>query len=517
MKRICMMLVLATVPVWAAAQNFAGRYTFQDNMGTTTMVIQQDAGGKVSGTLTLDNGGLVTLQGELKGTEAIGISTLNGKSSLFKLHFQGDQLIFTMISVTADNKPDLEHAQSFPFTRQGGATAATASGGASGASSGHGFAGTYESPPGVTHMAFTLQEDAQGHVTGTLTTDNGHQLTLDCAIVGNSTTAMGVLKAQNGKVTMVKMEPSATGMKMAIAPMGGDLKDAQLLEYPRVGGAAAASGNPLAGGGGSTASDPFAGEFSNGNMFLELDGSGGRYQGEIEFQGKSFPIAAQSPDGRTLSGQFTSGGQTFPFTGQLQGATLVFTTGGTTYQLRRQGQEAQSQNPLAGGGAAGAAAGAMNPTAGAGSNPAVAGAADGIQRNPMAPATPGRLSDNNPQSQQWLNHLRGKLLSRLSSYTSGTAGGYSSNERMLLYPNGQFEYYSASSVSVQSEGPVYSATGSSGGQGTRRGTWRIVTAQGTSYLALVYEGAMKEEYAELDYRNNKTYIDGSRVFVTNPQ
>lgn len=154
---------------------------------------------------------------------------------------------------------------------------------------------------------------------------------------------------------------------------------------------------------------------------------------------------------------------------------------------------------------------AAQPTAG------VASAPDGIQRHPLAPATPGRLSDDNPQSNEWLNHLRGKLLSRMSSYTSGTAGGYSSNERMVLYPNGQFEYYSASSVSVQADGPVYSAGGSSGGQGTRRGTWRIVTGQGTSFLALVYEGSTKEEYSELDYRDNKTYIDGERVFVTVPQ
>ena len=88
---------------------------------------------------------------------------------------------------------------------------------------------------------------------------------------------------------------------------------------------------------------------------------------------------------------------------------------------------------------------------------------------------------------------------------------------MLLYPTGQFECYSASSVSLPSAGPVYSARGSSGGQGVRRGTWRIVTAQGTSYLALAYEGTMKEEYAELDCRGNKTCIDGGRVFVAVPQ
>jgi hypothetical protein len=232
------LIAVLAVPGMAAAQNFAGNYRLQDPQGTTTMIIQQDAGGRVSGTLTMDDGSVVNLNGEIKGTEALGIATLGGKNTLFKLNFQGEQLIYTMIAVTTDNKPDLANAQQFPFERAGG-----------------GLAGTV---------------------------------------------------------------PSTGGGR-----------------------------NPLTGG---AASDPFTGVFSDGKMHLELEGNGGRYQGQIQFQGASFPASAQSPDGRSLKGKFTSGADSFEFTGSLQGATLTFLTGGTTYQLRRQGgAPAAAPNPLGGG------------------------------------------------------------------------------------------------------------------------------------------------------------------------
>ena len=498
-------------------------YSFQDPQGTTSMSIHQDAGGKVSGTITMDDGSTVNLQGEIKGTEVIGIASMGEKNTLFKLHFQGAQLMYTMIDVTADGKPDLANAQQFHFMRKGGG--GTSSGlqpmARPPAASGQTFSGSYSSPPGADGISFTLQEDGQGRVTETLMTENGATVTIEAVIVGAANSAIGTLTAPNGNMTMIKLQPTAGGMGLAIAPKDGKVEDAKLLVYPRVGAspgggmaAAAGGGNPLAGGAGGAAADPFARTFTDGNMTVRLEGRGGRYQGQIQFQGQTFPVTAQSSHGRSLNGKFTSGASSFDFTGQLQGSTLMFETGGKTYQLRNQGGGATAlANPLGRGTIMTPAATGAAPV----QQQAAGGATDGIQRHPMASATPGRLSDNNPQSLQWLNHLRGKLLSRLSSYTSGTAGGYSSNERMLLYPNGQFEYYSASSVSVQADGPVYSAGGSSGGQGTRRGTWRIVTGQGTSFLALVYEGSMQEEYTELDFRDNKTFIDGSRVFVTAPQ
>ena len=119
------LIAVLAVPGMAAAQSFAGNYRLQDPQGTTTMIIQQDAGGRVSGTLTMDDGSVVNLNGEIKGTEALGIATLGEKNTLFKLNFQGEQLIYTMIAVTTDNKPDLANAQQFPFERAGGGLAGT--------------------------------------------------------------------------------------------------------------------------------------------------------------------------------------------------------------------------------------------------------------------------------------------------------------------------------------------------------------------------------------------------------
>lgn len=203
----------------------------------------------------------------------------------------------------------------------------------------------------------------------------------------------------------------------------------------------------------------------------------------------------------------------------MRSATLVTVLLGTLSPLGRRADEpAGGGNPLAGGGAsAGGPASpgaATRPGTGSGGNrPGVTGAGDGIRRNPQAPATPGRLADDDPQSAQWLNGLRGKVLTQTSSYLSGMEGGTSSRRRMVLYPNGRFEYYSFSSVSAD----VGGVFGNAGGQGTQTGTWRIVTAQRTSYLALVFDGNAQEEYAELDLRDGKVYVDGTRTFVTNPQ
>jgi hypothetical protein len=152
-------------------------------------------------------------------------------------------------------------------------------------------------------------------------------------------------------------------------------------------------------------------------------------------------------------------------------------------------------------------------------NPAVApasqtGALSGIQTHPQAPPlVPGQLSDNNPQSLQWLAKLRGMMLSRYDRGGGDLSGGWTSSEKMFLYPDGRFEYSTSNQFTVDTGG----AFGSGSGRDAKAGTWRILTANGTSFLALVYQGSNTEEYAELDFRENKTFLDGSRVLVTPPQ
>ena len=92
------------------------------------------------------------------------------------------------------------------------------------------------------------------------------------------------------------------------------------------------------------------GTFADERATLQLSGSGGTYTGQMQFQGQTFPVSASSPDGRSLNGTFTSGGNSFRFNAILQGPALAFTTSGTTYNLRRSGPQqaapAMSSNPL---------------------------------------------------------------------------------------------------------------------------------------------------------------------------
>jgi hypothetical protein len=250
----------------ASAQNYSGTYTLKTNEGVNTMVVQQDLSGKVTGTLTLEDGSQSHLNGVLKDGQVLGIFTTGGKGLLFKLRAQGQQVIFTMIPVTEDNKPDESLAQEYAFTRPGGAGRGAVHGGAQ------------------------------------------------------------VVPAEAGRF--------------------GDEDDAE-----GIAAGSAGSANPLAGSS-APAADPFVGTFVGNNLRLELEGGRGRYRGRIQFQGQTFPVIAQSAGGRELKGNFTSEGNNFEFTASLQGTTLAFSTGGTTYQLRKQGRDtsAAPTHPLSGGG-----------------------------------------------------------------------------------------------------------------------------------------------------------------------
>ena len=239
MKRLLMLLNFALVfSSLALAENFSGKYVLESGEGDTVLNVRQNARGEVQGTLELDDGTLYQLGGEIENNEAIGIASNQGRTNLFKLRFQGGQLIYTLIAIGPDGNPDLANAQEFPFTRQGGGEALGAAG-----------------------------------------------------------------------------------------PMTAD---------------------PAASGG--AASDPFVGTFADERATLQLSGSGGTYTGKMQFQGQTFPVWATSPDGRSLNGTFTSGGNSFSFNAILQGPALAFTTSGATYNLRRSGPQqaapAMSSNPL---------------------------------------------------------------------------------------------------------------------------------------------------------------------------
>jgi hypothetical protein len=116
---------------------------------------------------------------------------------------------------------------------------------------------------------------------------------------------------------------------------------------------------------------------------------------------------------------------------------------------------------------------------------------------------------NSALAQEWDQFLRGKRLTYLHSYSSGSAGGYSTHYELDLCSDGSFFYYDRSHVSVDTGG----AFGYSGGTTTNTGQWRI-TSQGGQIVAEIRWQDGQTDYSLLEYVDNKTYVDGQRWFVT---
>lgn len=87
----------------------------------------------------------------------------------------------------------------------------------------------------------------------------------------------------------------------------------------------------------SVASDPWPGTYGDEQMVLELKAIGnGAYEGSILFKGQKFPVTARA-DGNQLNGEFKSNAAVFDFTATRDGTTVMLSSGGKTYQLKKQG------------------------------------------------------------------------------------------------------------------------------------------------------------------------------------
>jgi len=123
------------------------------------------------------------------------------------------------------------------------------------------------------------------------------------------------------------------------------------------------------------------------------------------------------------------------------------------------------------------------------------------------PAIGGGAIDNSPLAREWNARLRNKKLVYMSSYSSGSSGGYSSQKEMRLLADGRFTYSSNSSVSIYVPG----ANGGSGGRHAGQGAWSIHVRNNTAYLAMIENGQKTE--VSLQYRDKKTFLNGVRYFV----
>jgi hypothetical protein len=114
-------------------------------------------------------------------------------------------------------------------------------------------------------------------------------------------------------------------------------------------------------------------------------------------------------------------------------------------------------------------------------------------------------------AQEWDQHLRGKKLTQLSSYSSGGGGGGYSAERVAYFcRDGRFFYLASSSVSVYG---AFGGTGSAAGTTQVSGQWRVVTEGDVAALE-IHNDRGEHGYMRLGYESGKTFVDGTRTFVT---
>jgi hypothetical protein len=218
----------------------------------------------------------------------------------------------------------------------------------------------------------------------------------------------------------------------------------------------------------------------------------------------------QDQSGR-VSGELTGAGQLFRIEGLPQApgiaGRVTAANGSGWFQAAFAGEELQlilyDSGPDGNPNPATAQQFAFSRTAGAA--PAPAGPNQAARPAPDA----GSIDDGTRLGREWRSHLAGKKATKMSRYSSGLEGGYTSRTDVHLCGNGQFGLRSQGSVSVD----VGGAFGGAGGGGEQGGRWRILTQGDLAGIELKYDNGTVERY-RLEFREGATYVEGERWLIT---
>ena len=114
-------------------------------------------------------------------------------------------------------------------------------------------------------------------------------------------------------------------------------------------------------------------------------------------------------------------------------------------------------------------------------------------------------TDDDPASRRLFDALNGRRLVRMSSYTSGTSGGFNSKRTIWLCRDGTYRYESSDVTSVYVEGASGSSTSQSGDQGR----WRVLTRDGASGVELRSADGSIETY-RVELVGDEARVNGER-------
>ncbi len=330
-------------------------------------------------------------------------------------------------------------------------------------------------------MTLTLQERRDGTVIGKLSS-NGITYRVEGRLEDGA--AVGVMRGSEGTLFF---DADRWENELWVTLYGTDAQgqpnydDATEIDFVAEGAAVSdgvpaqqpGGGNPLAGG----ATDPYVGTFTDGNVTLQLQGTGGQYQGQLAVGGEVYPVSASGgPTG--LQGVIQAPDGPYGLTIQSANGGLFVVSGGQQYQLAPQ------------------------------SAVAAQGAAGADRTGTGRELAPG-FTENHPLVQEWVQFLSGNKLTRMSSYSSGSAGGYSARTDVYLCSDRTFAMRDESSVSVD----VGGAFGNSGGVGGDQGQWYVISNGQAVGLILESNSGQTQEF-RMEYQNQETYANGERVYVT---
>jgi len=115
----CCLVLLLMVPAAAAAQDYSGTYSLQNQQGgLVTLTVKQDAQGALSGSMS-GNNQQYQLEGILEEGIAVGAIYNDQGGVFFEAQLQGAELLLTMIEPGPDKQPDYSKMQDLVLTRHG--------------------------------------------------------------------------------------------------------------------------------------------------------------------------------------------------------------------------------------------------------------------------------------------------------------------------------------------------------------------------------------------------------------
>jgi len=120
-KTLILAVVAGLLAVSAAfGQDYRGTYTLTSGAVTLTLTFNQDAAGRITGTLSSTKGTRFRLEGGVKDGIAAGTCVGDAGQSYFEAEFEGNKLVFTLVEVNANGEGS---SRSLEFTRAKGSGA----------------------------------------------------------------------------------------------------------------------------------------------------------------------------------------------------------------------------------------------------------------------------------------------------------------------------------------------------------------------------------------------------------